>query len=262
LGKGSPRLLRQLVFRTAVGALAALAFAPSAFADGNLIGASVAAGPVTVTASVAPTGVDVSTSVTTPAAPVATPVAKPHLQAASAAPHHAAAITVRSDGGTAVQAAVSVSTPAIPQRPIASAARTTSRHATPVAKHRTTARPVSRPRLSHERGSADALPQAAALPRSFPQGFHVQSAEMRAPAAADLSAAGGLGSQLPAPELPLAPGSTAAGAVGSGTGLALLLLVLAAELALMGLPRLGRRVLPLFPAARPYPYVLQLERPD
>jgi hypothetical protein len=58
------------------------------------------------------------------------------------------------------------------------------------------------------------------------------------------------------------PDFAAAGTGGTAIGFALLLFALAAELAVLGLPRLGRRVLPLFPAARPYPYLLQLERPD
>jgi hypothetical protein len=269
MGKGSPRLLRQLVWRTAVGALAALALTPSAFADGSIIGVSATVGPATVTASVAPASVEVSTSVATPALPLVTPVATPPVKTASAAPNRAAAITVSSDGGAALQATVSASAASIAPTPNTSQTHSASRQATTVAKRAEPARPVSRPHVSPERGRPAVRPQAAVPPRSLPSSaLHARTPEIGEPAArigklAPRTSARGLEMpQLPVPELPLAPGSATLGGVGSGIGIALLLFVLAAELALTGLPRLGRRVVPLFPAARPHPYVLQLERPD
>jgi hypothetical protein len=262
MGKGSPRLLRQLVWRTAVGALAALALTPSAFADGSIIGVSATVGPATVTASVAPASVEVSTSVATPALPLVTPVATPPVKTASAAPNRAAAITVSSDGGAALQATVSASAASIAPTPNTSQTHSASRQATTVAKRAEPARPVSRAHVSPERGRPAVRPQAAVPPRSLPSSsLHARTPEI-GKLAHRTSARGLEMPQLPVPELPLAPGSVASGGVGSGIGIALLLFVLAAELALTGLPRLGRRVLPLFPAARPHPYVLQLERPD
>ncbi len=68
MGNGSPRLQSQLVRRTAVAALASLAFAPSAFADDGVLPVSPDAS--TVSAVVAVASVPVTSVATPPATPL------------------------------------------------------------------------------------------------------------------------------------------------------------------------------------------------
>jgi hypothetical protein len=262
VGNGSPRLLSQLVHRTVVAVLVALAFAPTALAEDSTLGVSATGGsvPVTVTASVdtaGPPSVQASVSTAQPSAPLATPVAKPHTRAAARAPQNSAAVTIDSDAAPVIEAPVRLDVATALQRPnsrvLSPKSRTPSRDATDVAKRSgfgRSSRNASRTTSSTEGGSA------IALPPSPPVQTFLQDALRTQTTSSGLKAPG-----FPAPSTPTT-GFGAAGPGGSGFGVGLLLFALAAELAVFGLPYLGRRVLPLLAAPRPHPYLLQLERPD
>ena len=273
MGNGSPRLLTRFVRRTAVAVLTALAFAPSAFADDALVGASATVGPVTVTASVGgtsePVPVQAPADVAPVSRPVATSVAEQHKQtvraasqqAVRAASQNAEAITAGVTEAPIVRAALD--TPVAPQTQRATSptpspkARIPRRNATNVAKQSQRRRSLLLTIVSSpERGRATAPMQAAALPRSLP------AQTLAAGALVTKTTPGGAETPQFPPPGPPTFGLGATGAAGSGSGFGFLLFALAAGLALLGLPSLGRRVLPYLAAARPYPYLLQLERPD
>ena len=262
MGNGSPRLLRQLVRRTAVGVMTALAFAPSAFADNGVLSPSTTVGPVTVSAPVGgapePAAVNAAAKPASPSPAVATPVAKPHAQRARAVSAGGAAVTLSSAGTPSIQAAVGTVLAPKPQHAsspsISPQSRMPRRQATDVAKRSDGRRNPSRVASSSERGRASALPRSAWLQTLGPGSLSAQTASTPA-------SSGFEPPRFPAPKSPT-PGFGVAGAGGSGIGTALLFFALAAALSALGIPGFGRRILPLLAAPRPHPYLLQLERPD
>jgi hypothetical protein len=262
VGIGSPRLLRQLVRRTAVGVLAALAFAPSAFADDGVLGSSATVGPVTVSTSVGgasePATVNASVSPDSSSPAVATPVAKPHVQRAQSASVGGVAVIVSSAGTPSIQAAVDTGLAPQLQRSrsplISPQSRMSRREATNVAKRLDGRRNLSRVASSNERGRAPALSRSPWIQTPGTGSLSAQTASTPAPLWYETP-------RFPAPEPPT-PSSGVAGTAGSGIGGALLLFALAAGLAAMGIPGLGRLISPPLAAPRPHPYLLQLERPD
>ncbi len=262
MGIGSPRLLRQLVRRTAVGVLAALAFAPSAFADDGVLAPSATVGPVTVSTSVGgvsePVAVNASVRPASPSPALATPVAKPPAQPNRAVSAGGATVTVSSAGTPSIQATVGTGLAPQPQRSksplISPQSRMPRREATDVAKRFDGRRNLSRVASSNERGRAPALPRSPWTQAPGTGSLSAQRASTPAPLALETP-------RFPAPKSPT-PGFGVAGAGASGIGAALLLFALAAALAALGIPGLGRRISPLLAAPRPHPYLLQLERPD
>jgi hypothetical protein len=246
MGIGSPRLLGQFVRRTALAALVSFACAPSALADdGGIVAVSGQVGPVaaatTVPAASPPAGTEAAPgSPSTPATPVATPLSS------TASPVQA---TVDTSG----------SQPRVRVRTIV---------APPSSIHVATAagndRQAVRRGLSKDLSSS----QEPATRLSFPLGV-AGSSRIGAPVRGLLPPASRADSPVPgpAPRVPEIPspapsGLGFAGPSSAGAGIALLLLALAAWLALLRAPGLGRRVSLLLAAPRPYPYLLQLERPD
>jgi hypothetical protein len=255
MGIGSPRLLGQLVRRTALLALVSLVFAPSAFADDGLA-IDVPAAPelpdasaVTQTAPAAPVVTPLSSVASAARASVDVPVGKPPARIAitPAAPTP----STPSINGVRLPATAQLGGSQSDPPAAGVAGREARRHA---------ARPKDTTGLSSPRRPvasrtspwlATGLPQRGASVR----GFVAQASTAR--------------SHGPEPRLPQSPppapfGSelgSLAGTPGS-TGLGLLLLVLAAELAVLSAPGLGRRLKLLLAAPRPYPYLLELERPD
>lgn len=262
MGIGSPRLLRQLVRRTAVGVLAALAFAPSAFADDGVLGSSMTVGPVTVSTSVGGASelatVDASVSPDSSSPAVATPVAKPHAQRAQSVSAGGVAVTVSSAGTPSIQAAVGTGLAPQPQRSrsplISPQSRMPRREATDVARRFDGRRNLSRVASSDERGRPPGLSRSPWT--QTPETGSLSAQKQSTPAPLRVEAP-----RFPVPKSPTS-GFGVTGVGGSGIGAALLLFALAAGLAGLGIPGLGRRISPLLAAPRPHPYLLQLERPD
>jgi hypothetical protein len=247
MGIGSPRLLGQFVLRTALAALVSFACAPSALADdGGIVADSGQVGPVAAAMTVpaaSPAGTEAAQgSPSTPATPVATPLSS------TASPVQA---TVDTSG----------SQPRVRVRTIV---------APPSSIHVATAagndRQAVRRGLSKDLSSS----QEPATRLSFPLGV-AGSSRIGAPVRGLLPPASRADSPVPgpAPRVPEIPSPAPSGlgfagpsSAAAGAGIALLLLALAAWLALLRAPGLGRRVSLLLAAPRPYPYLLQLERPD
>jgi len=234
MGNGSPRLLKQLVRRTAVVALASLVFAPSAFADDGVVTVSADLGAVSAT------------------------VAVPVEQAQSAPPRATVA---------APSPASSVAVPVAPQ-PVKTPAA-----ADPGLRPSTPAQMAdSMPEASSGMSSTSSSRRVANLRRSelaqrerpsLPQ--RPVSIPRLMPAAASRGASRAAASSPPVPRFPI-PSPSTFGLGGTSTaapvGVSLLLLVLAAELAVLGSPGLGRRLrLPAL-SPRSHPYLFRLERPD
>jgi hypothetical protein len=235
MGNGSPRLRSRFVRRTVLVGLAALYFAPSAFADGAIVAASVNGGPVAASVAVGVPTAPVAAE--PPAAPV-TPVASP--LPATNPPVQATVDTRKVLGPIAVATTralpvVADPAPAQPQRP--------------------------RPRklLPNKQPTSQ---RAAAL-------SSVDSSRIGASARGpfpEVRAGSPVREQAPRlPQIPV-PGPSGLGLGGSdGTvapGFGFVLLALAAALAIFRAPPLGRRVSLLLAAPRPHAHLLQLERPD
>jgi len=219
------------VRRAAVTFIVALGFAPSAFADNPIASLSADAGSpsATVSVAVAPTpSVDVKAAVTAPS-----PSQPPAL--APAAP--------------AVQAALGTTRTTIGVTAPTSASITRGRQS--ALAHAASARESQTNLLSSSprRGAYTSRTAAATL-------FRQLTTVRTSPTAGPAPRAPRL------PQLPAPVGFTAAGSTASSAGFALLLLALAMELAVLAMPRLGRRLALLASAPRPYAYLLELERPD
>jgi hypothetical protein len=233
MGIGSPRLLRQ----TGVIVLAALAFAPAAFADDISVPVSADVGAVsaTITAAVPAVAVPAADAPALPATPVAKARVKPHPQ-----------VQVTAD--TSPRARLTTRIGAV-DRPVADRTGTRTASQAPQARRippRTDSKLVRRP------SSHLLAPTTSFSPREAPA---IAAAAQSAPDAASASAP-------PAPQLPLPLTFGLGGSSGTvALALGLLLLALAAELLLLGAPGLGRRLALLVAAPRPYPYLLRLERP-
>ena len=234
MGIGSPRLLGKLVRRTAVTFIVALGFAPSAFADNPIASLSANAGSTsaTVSVAVAPTpSVDVKAALTAPS-PSQLPALAPAAPSAPAV--HAALGTTRTTIGVTAPTSASITR----GRQFALA------HAASARESQTNLLSSSR-----RRGASTSRTAAATL-------FRQLTTVRTSPTAGPAPRAPRL------PQLPAPVGFTAAGSTASSAAVALLLLALGMELAVLAMPRLGRRLALLASAPRPYAYLLDLERPD
>jgi hypothetical protein len=248
MGNGSPRLLTGLFARTAALAVAALFFAPVAFADGLVPGRLVGGTPAAAPSVPAP----VQAAVDTVAA--AAPAAPTHVASAPATTVDAASTTVESR---------------IPPRPALQVAAAATKPSSPLpaaspradAPSRITHRAVSAPARSathrpilHVRASS---PTTTALPAPRVRTSHLRPQQSAGPPTAAVQRP-----QLPQPPAPLPAG--AGGAVGGSTATAggLLLLALIVAAAAFAPPGLTRSFRALLAALRPHPYLLRLERPD
>jgi hypothetical protein len=234
MGNGSPRLLSRFVRRTVLVGLAALYFAPSAFADDAIVAVSVYAGPV-----------DVSVSVEAPSAPAPTeaPVA-PVTAVASSLPATDAA----------VQATVDARSPVIPVAVATAPARAVS--AAPAQT------PPSRKRLLSNKKPAGQRAAALGPAGSSRIGASVRGPFPKVPRASSLVREPA--PRAPQPQIPAPSGVGLEDSNGAGTppGAGLLLFALAAGLALLRAPRLGPRISLQLSTPRPHAHLLQLERPD
>jgi hypothetical protein len=237
VGNGSPRLLRQLVRRTALVALASLGFAPAAFADDGIVTVSVSAGPISASVSVAePAGPAPAPAppVNTPVTPVATPL--PSVPQTVQATADARAAEPR------IQVTITRPTHAI-AAPTATTRHLSAKGFSPSQK------PASRSTASLRRADSSRIGAPVRGP-----------SRMAAQAVSPVLGSAPRIPDLPAPA-PFGFGLMSSGATAVVTSLALLL-ALAAGFALLRAPPLGRRVSLLLAAPRPYVYLLQLERPD
>jgi hypothetical protein len=235
MGNGSPRLLSRFLRRTALVALGALYFAPSAFADDAVVSVSVNAGPIAPSVAVElPTAAVRADPPAAPVTPVASPLpsANPPVQATLGAKTSTAPVAV----GT---------THAVP-----GSAATTPAERTPRKLLSSNKKPA------HQRaaalGAADSSRIGASVRGPFPEvaraGSPVREPAPRVP-------------QAPAPA-PSGLGLAGSNGTGSAPAFGFLLLALAAALAIARAPTLGRRVSLLLTAPRPHAHLLQLERPD
>jgi hypothetical protein len=250
MGIGSPRLLGQLVARSALVAVAALVLAPHAFAGG-----------------LAPTG--------TPTVPAS--VANTVSQAQAALPSDPAlsAPIVTAARSTPIAQATSVATSRIPVQTVS-----LSSLATAVTKQGRLHEP-SRPAAQRSARKAPVVTrrqagvQAAGTSAGRPRPAGAITSGLSSLQAGDLrlerflpqltprpDASPSDGSPLPQPPAPLSPGAGGAFSGGGGAGLVLLLLALIAATAGLVPPDATRRLLALFAAPRPHPFLLRLERPD
>jgi hypothetical protein len=234
MGNGSPRLLEQLVRRTAVVALASLVFAPNAFADDAVVTVTADVGAVQAGVTVA--APDTQSAPATPAAPApAVPAAPPAVEAASPLARVQAAAP---DVGAATFAPTSnpVSEVSAGMSSAASRARIAKFRRSQLAER-------VRPSLPQRLGSIPRLPSAAAS-RGATRAAASSPPVPRFP--------------IPSPSTFGFDGTSAAAPVGVG----LLLLLLAAELAVLGTPGLGRRLGLGALSPRSHPHLFRLERPD
>jgi hypothetical protein len=235
MGNGSPRLLSRFVRRTVLVALAALCFAPSAFADDAVVAVSVNAGPIAT-----------SVAVELPTAPVpADPPAAPVTPVASPLPSTNPPVQATLDARTSTASVAVATTHAVP-----GSAATTAAERTP----RKFLSPNKQParRRATAPASADSSRIGASVRGPFPEapraGSPVREPAPRVP-------------QAPAPS-PSGLGLAGSNGTGSAPALGFLLLALAAAFAVVRAPTLGRRVSLLLTAPRPHAHLLQLERPD
>jgi len=263
MGIGSPRLLGQLVARSALAAVTALVLAPHAFA-GGLAPTGTPPVPASVTSPVSQAQVALPS---VPALPAPTPAARP--------PKRAAHSTVTAARSTPIAQATSVASSQIPVQPASP-----SGLATTVTKHGSAPEP-SRPAAQRSARKAPAVTrrhagvQAAGTSAGRPSPAGAITSGLSTLQAGDLrlerllpqitprpAASPSDGSPLPQPPAPLSPGAGGAFSGGGGAGLVLLLLAVMAATAGLVPPDATRRLLPLFAAPRPHPFLLRLERPD
>jgi hypothetical protein len=266
MGNGSPRLLGKVVSRTAAVALASLALAPSAFAGNGALG---------VTAPVVPATVPVSTpAVPAPAAPVVDAVATAVSTSHSSTGSRPVATGVASPSQILKTAA---SSPSLLPKVVAAATPSTGPSAGAGSSASAGRSALRRPSAAHPAGTANrralhvSSPSILASPPKRGSSSPLPSFSRPGASDRDRNAAMTSGREPatpgPAPELPQIPSPLPAafsgGAAGGATaGLMVLLLALAAELAILATPGIGRKVSLLLAAPRPHPYLLRLERPD
>jgi hypothetical protein len=254
MGIGSPRLLKILRCSCAVAA-AVLWFAPSAFAeDGGILSASVSAGPVQATVAAPP-----------PAAPAvpttpATPTVSDPVAAARAPTPVVTAVTVASHEPKAPKRAAPA-TPA-PSPAVGQTMSESFAEASAPARHSAHRGEPQSPRSRGHRS----LPQGTghtAGAGAFPAPLR-HLAPTLASTPKDARNASPPPRPRPDPQWPLPGPSGLAGAASSTAGVAggVLLFALATALGFLAVPRLGRVLAPRAARARPYAYLLRLERPD
>lgn len=260
MGNGSPPLLTFLRCGCA-SALAALWFAPSAFAGGStLMSASVAVGPVQATV-----GVSQPSAAAVPAAPQVPATSVP------AAPSTTVPVTAPSAPVVAEQALTQpriaqalpkTASVAAPHLQAATSAETFTQAPAPVRHSVDRSEPQSRRNRGHRLSpqGAGRTARAGALPSRLP---HVAAASL-APAVAATATHPDRSHPVPRNSEPPLPGRFGLGGGAASTVAAaggMLLFALAAALGFLTFPQLARVVSPPRAGGRPYPYLLHLERP-